>query len=229
MDERFATAFAAALTRHHLDPAPAVDVHVSALHAVPAATRFDVVVSPANSHGRLDGGFDDALSRAFSPRDDYLALTRVAQRTLYRCWRGFAPPGTCTLVRIPAAFDAPRSRNVWAARYLALCPTMRTPGDAAWDREVVYEAVWSLLVAIDRHNEAVAAGAADDGDVEIRSLLMPPLATGTGRVSADRWAHQCVLAMKHFVAAKREPAKWSALTPADMAEQADEVAETWAM
>ncbi|KAJ6442280.1 phage tail assembly-like protein [Purpureocillium lavendulum] len=231
MEPRFATAFTTAVAHHGLSASASLtfDIHEAALQFVADSTRFDLIVSPANSYGRLDGGFDDAISRAFSPRDDYLALTRVAQRTLYDAWRGFAPPGTCTIVRIPREFDPPRSRNAWGARYLALCPTMRTPQEVTWDREVVYESVWSLLVAVDRHNEKVRAGAGGETDVAIGSVLMTPLATGIGRVSETRWAHQCVLAMKHFLEAKERPDKWSQLTPVEIFEHTNEVVETWTM
>ncbi|OAQ93842.1 phage tail assembly-like protein [Purpureocillium lilacinum] len=231
MEKRFVSAFTSAIAHHGLESSTALtfELHNAALQFVPESTRFDLVVSPANSYGRLDGGFDDAISRAFSPRDDYLALTRVAQRTLYDTWRGFAPPGTCTLVRIPEDFDPPRSRNVWGARYLALCPTMRTPQEVTWDREVVYESVWSLLVAVDRHNEGVRARSSSHQDVEIESILMTPLATGIGRVSEERWAHQCVLAMNHFLEAKQRPDKWSSLAPVDIFEHTNEVVDTWTM
>ncbi|UNI22355.1 hypothetical protein JDV02_008251 [Purpureocillium takamizusanense] len=232
MEKRFISAFTSAIAHHGLASSTALtfDVHNAALQFVPESTHFDLVVSPANSYGRLDGGFDDAISRAFSPRDDYLALTRVAQHTLYDAWRGFAPPGTCTLVRIPDEFGPPRSRNVWGARYVALCPTMRTPQEVTWDREVVYESVWSLLVAVDRHNEAIRAdGTGGNLDVKIKSMLMTPLATGIGRVSEERWAHQCVLAMKHFLEAKQRPDKWSNLTPVDIFEHTNEVVDTWTM
>ena len=68
---------------------------------------------------------DDAISRAISPRNDYIALTRLAQETLHNQWKGFAPPGTCTLVRLPDAWtqavsEEARSKNVWGTKHLAL-------------------------------------------------------------------------------------------------------------
>ncbi|QSS62667.1 hypothetical protein I7I51_02406 [Histoplasma capsulatum] len=72
------------------------------LNAIPHTQPFDLVVSPANSYGRLDGAFDDAISRTFClPDHPYLTLTRAAQKMLYERWRGYAPPGTCTLVPFP--------------------------------------------------------------------------------------------------------------------------------
>lgn len=99
MDNQHSEAFVEAAAKHKLPTSITFETHNAALQFVPSSSKFDLVVSPANSYGRLDGGFDVAISRAFSPRNDYLALTRVAQAKLYDEWRGFAPPGTCTLVR----------------------------------------------------------------------------------------------------------------------------------
>lgn len=125
-----------AAAEHGVYSLTSVEIHDCALSTLPASVQFDTVVSPANSYGKLDGGFDDAISRAFSPRDDYLALTRVVQTELYEEWRGFAPPGTCTLLRMPESFRS-RSKNIWGTKYLALCPTMRVPMNVTWDRENV--------------------------------------------------------------------------------------------
>ncbi|KJZ74314.1 hypothetical protein HIM_06320 [Hirsutella minnesotensis 3608] len=222
MDERFSNAFETARLMRGLPPSVTIEIHNMALQFVPASTQFDLIVSPANSYGRLDGAFDDAISRAFSPKDDYFALTRVAQSRLYQEWRGFAPPGTCTLLKIPDEFKA-RSKNVWGTRYVALCPTMRTPKDVTWDREVIYECVWSLLCSIDKHNRS-----AQEYD-KIQSILMTPLATGIGRVSAERWAHQLILALNHYVDAVANAAKWSALEHQDTDEYAEAMVDTWTM
>ncbi|PHH61326.1 hypothetical protein CDD81_460 [Ophiocordyceps australis] len=220
MNQAHLAAFNTACTTLHLPSSITIQPHVCPLAQLPPSTRIQLVVSPANSYGRLDGGFDDAISRALSPRDDYLALTRIAQSTLYQRWHGFAPPGTCTLVRLPDEFAA-RSANVWGVQWLALCPTMRVPAVVTWDREVVYEAAWSLLCAVEQHNRG--AGEAE----RIGSLLVTPLATGVGRVSAERWAGQFVLALKHFDDASKNPGKWSSLEPPDILAYASEVAKTW--
>jgi O-acetyl-ADP-ribose deacetylase (regulator of RNase III) len=199
-------------------------IYRSDLASLPASVQFDTIVSPANSYGRLDGGFDDAISRAFSPKDDYLALTRAAQAVLYEEWHGFAPPGTCILVQMPREFEE-RSNNVWGTQYLALCPTMRIPQDVRWDREVVYECVWSLLCAIDRHNKAIREGKAP-GDTKIGNILMSPLATATGKVAPERWASQFLLAIKHFIDSTENPEEWSALEAVDILGYSREVART---
>ncbi|KAF5646574.1 hypothetical protein F25303_5385 [Fusarium sp. NRRL 25303] len=220
MEEQFSDAFNVTRKSRKLPDSVSIEIHNCALSQLSSKVKFDTVVSPANSYGRLDGAFDDAISRQFSPRDDYHALTGVAQAQLYKTWRGFAPPGTCTLVEIPNEFEA-RSRNVYGTRRVALCPTMRMPADVRWDKEVVYECIWSLLCAIDNHNRA-----ASEYD-QIQSVLMTPLATGVGRVSPEKWALQTVLAMKHFVEASENPEKWSSLQWADLGKTCAETQLTW--
>lgn len=208
MHDKDRDAYLAAASRSSPPEFAHITIHECSLSNLPSTLRFDAIVSPANSYGRLDGAFDDAISRSFSPRDDYLALTRVAQKVLYEEHRGWAIPGSCTVVPIPAAFAPPRSKNVWGATHLLLCPTMRVPQDVAWDKEVIYQCIWSLLCAIDKHNRSAGAGA---GPGRIGSILMTPLATGVGRVSSHVWAAQLLLALRHFDQAIRNPAEFSAL------------------
>ncbi|KAF1733064.1 hypothetical protein CRV24_006961 [Beauveria bassiana] len=127
---------------------------------------------------------------------------------LYAEHRGWANPGSCTRVPVPAAFAPPRSRNVWGVRHLLLCPTMRVPESVVWDKEVVYQCVWSMLCAVDRYNQSVGQ---DDAGDRIESILMTPLATGVGRVSEHVWAAQLLLALRHYDMAIRNPDEFSAL------------------
>jgi O-acetyl-ADP-ribose deacetylase (regulator of RNase III) len=227
MHDRFSDAFNAAAKKYGLPPSVSVTIHNYALSQLPSDIKFDTVVSPANSYGRLDGAFDDGISRALSPKDEYLALTNVVQRTLYQQWRGYAPSGTCTLVRIPDEFEA-RSRNVWGAKRVAICPTMRMPDDVRWDRELVYKCIWSLLCAVDNHNRSLREDECKNpDDTAIKSILMTPLATGVGAVSAETWAAQTVLAMKHFIEASEMPEKWSSLGWTEISLAGMDIEKTW--
>ena len=108
-----------------------------------------------------------------------------------------------------------------------MVPTMRCPTNVNWDREVVYECMWSLLCAIDVHNSKIAAGNAADWETPIRSLLITPLATGVGRITPQRWAEQTVLAMRHFAEARVNGSRWEALDWEEVGKIDDEVRETW--
>lgn len=224
IETHFIDEFQAARKTYNLPESVVIEFHGCALESLPSSVRFDAAVSPANSYGRLDGGFDAALSEVFSPEGDFLALTRIAQAKLYKEWRGFAPPGTCTIV--PFKFDAP-TKNVWECKYVALCPTMKIPQTVEWDREVVYECIWSLMCALDKHNDAVAAGRIGNG--AIASIMMTPLGTGIGEISGEKWAAQTVLALKHFVDAKENKGKWSQLKPAEIFEYTNELVDTYGM
>ncbi|KAJ5152240.1 hypothetical protein N7492_010535 [Penicillium capsulatum] len=186
------------------------------LNSLPASTKFDLVVSPANSYARLDGAFDHAISKTFSPPHDYHALTRAAQLVVYDRWRGFAPPGTCTLVEFPSELKA----NPLGCSWVALCPTMREPEDVRWNREVVFECVWSLLCQVEGHNRQTS-------DHRIERILMTPLAAGVGKVSKERWAAQTVTALKRFVEAVEHPAQWSSLNWDTIMKLGDEIISTW--
>ena len=231
MRKDYTEAFKTAASELELPSSVRVTHHNNYLSGLESSVKFDCVVSPANSYGLLDGGFDDAISRAFSPADNYYALTRHVQSELYKQHRGFAPPGTCTLVPIPKEYaERSKTGDRWGCRWLALCPTMRVPYDANWDREVVYECVWSLLCAIDRHNRSAKASAgAESGDSAIGSILMTPLATGVGRVSAKKWANQAVLAIKHYIHAVENAAQFSSLDWEQATKLSEEVGETHKM
>lgn len=186
--------------------------------------KFDLIVSPANSYGLLDGAFDDAISRTFCSGMGYhySTLTHAAQDVLYEKWRGFAPPGSCTLVRFPEVLLQEKAMNVFGCRFLGLCPTMRFPENVKWDREVVYEVVWALLCQVEGWNR----GQGDEGGDRIERVLMPPMATGVGRVPKERWAAQLVMALKHFVDALEKPERWSRLTWYDLHDEVVEVEKT---
>jgi O-acetyl-ADP-ribose deacetylase (regulator of RNase III) len=225
MDDEFISAFNTSLQTNwptHNPQALKITPINERLNSLPEGTTFDLIVSPANSYGRLDGAFDAAISRAFSPRNDYHAVTRAAQAILYEKWRGFAPPGTCTLVPFPEELKG----NPFGCAWVALCPTMREPGSVEWDREVVYECVWSLLGQIEGWNRGLGKDGDGDGR-KIKRILMTPLAAGIGNVSKKRWAAQTVLALKHFVDALERPERWGSLSWRDIEEDCVEVEKTW--
>lgn len=108
---------------------------------------------------------------------------------------------------------------------------MRLPGIVKWDREVVYECVWSMLCEVEAYNRKLAtgneAGSRPKTDKRIDSILMTPLATGVGAVPVDRWAAQAVLAMKHFVDALERPGRWMHMGWREISKDCAEIAATW--
>ncbi|KAJ5546420.1 hypothetical protein N7494_004005 [Penicillium frequentans] len=228
MDSAYIAAFNAAmgdLWPSHTNSEIKIAIINERLNSISPSTTFDLIVSPANSYGRLDGAFDHAISMTFSPRHDYHALTRAAQLVLYDKYRGFAPPGSCTLVEFPKHLK----KNPRGCEWVAICPTMREPDDVSWDREVVYECTWSLLCQVEGHNRHVSAErpAHGAGLGNIETLLMTPLAVGVGKVSKERWAAQTVMAFKHFVEAVQKPEVWSGLEWNTIEKIGNEIEGTW--
>ena len=221
MEDKFITAFNKAFSAQwpgfEENPKIKITVVNESLRNVSPKTKFQLVVSPANSYGRLDGNFDDAISKNFClPHHPYDTLTHAAQNVLYERWRGFAPPGTCTLVPFPKGLEG---TNKWGCKWVAICPTMRVPSAVSWDREVVYECTWSLLCQVEGWNRPKS-------EDRIESILITPLATGAGLVSEERWAAQFVLALKHFVDALERPTRWSKLGWGEIGQDVSEVEKT---
>lgn len=141
-----------------------------------------------------------------------MALTRVAQERVWKEWRGFAPPGSCTMVDLAASDAEGETKlmgNGWGCRYMALVPTMKIPQRVLWDREVVYECMWALFNSVDKHNREFEEGNGDGKHVKIEGVLLTPFATGCGDWSAEKWAAQLVLAIRHFVEAAEDEQGWA--------------------
>lgn len=157
----------------------------------------DCVVSPANSYGIMDGGYDLALSEMFKGKQGVQTLTRHCQAAMREKWAGYLPPGACMLVPLP---DDVRT-NPLKAKAIAVIPTMRIPEDATWNRDLVYNAMWGLLNAVRAH------------ETPIESVLLTGLGTGVGMVSPQRCAVQMMLAVKHFVRGMPEYGSWNDVIP----------------
>ncbi|KAG6834872.1 hypothetical protein H0H93_006792 [Arthromyces matolae] len=144
------------------------------------------------------------------------ALTDHCQTYLSKEWHGYAPPGSCTIVPLPDSVV--RSGNKWQASSLAILPTMRTPQDVSWHKDLVYNAMWSLLIALERWNR----NNEDHPHRLISTVLMTGLATGVGGISKKRAARQMVLAVRHF----QQQALASKLRWGDVESRNDEIRET---
>jgi len=152
--------------------------------------KFDCIVSPGNAQARLDGSFDYFISDMFC-HDNPSIVTDFCQETLYAIYNGYQVPGTCLLIPMHNF-----SEQKFKCRYIAHCPTMRTPSNCKWNKEIVYNCMWSLLCEIERHN---IYRAKNKGNDIITSVFMTGLGTGVGGFSSETCAAQMVLAYKHFI------------------------------
>ncbi|TFK82625.1 macro domain-like protein [Polyporus arcularius HHB13444] len=167
---------------------------------------FECVVSPANAFGIMDGGYDLALSRAFSVDGDIWALTNAVQDVLRTQHRGYLPPASCALVPLSRALTA---SNALACTVLAVVPTMRTPEDVSWHRDLVYDAMWNLLSALWRWN----SGERPPGAGTVERVLMTGLGTGAGGIGYDKCARQMCLAAHNFARGWGERPRWDDVIP----------------
>lgn len=82
---------------------------------------------------------------------------------------------------------------------------MREPDDVSWNRDLVYNAMWSLLKEVGQWNRGRV------GDERIGRVMMTGLGTGTGGVPGRVCARQMVLAAKHFIEGVPEGARWESV------------------
>ncbi len=129
-------------------------------------TRADALVSPANSFGFMDGGFDWSISELFDWKIQSVVQEAIKRKHDGELLVGFAEIVATGHDRFP---------------YLVCAPTMRVPQDVS-DSVNAFLAMRAILRAVERFNKA-------NGD-EIRSIAIPGLATGVGKMPFDRCAYQ---------------------------------------
>jgi hypothetical protein len=187
--------------------------------------------------------FDLALSLAFQGQgvDDTKTLSRHVQRALRARWHGYLPPGSCLVASLPSASDVEGTcagvsdGNPFGASCIAVLPTMRYPVNVRWHQDLVYNAVWSLLVEVGRWNTEMGvrnSTPAHDG-IEtmttrrtIKRVLMTGLGTGYGQISVARCAQQMILAIKHFAqGGVQEYADWGNVD--SLIKEVDDTLELW--
>jgi len=96
--------------------------------------NVDCVVSPANSYGLMDGGYDLAITRYFGPE-----LQKQVQKYILQNYCGEQPVGTAFLINIPGS-----------DKKLIHTPTMRVPSPIR-DPIVVYQCMRVTLMLAKEH------------------------------------------------------------------------------
>lgn len=131
---------------------------------------FDCIVSPANSFGIMDGGFDLELIKYFGTNLMFNVQAKIKEE-----YAGEQPVGTCFIVETGDK-EHP---------YLAHTPTMRTP-QIIRQHDTVYNAMRAMLLAVKKHED-------------IKTVLCTGLGTATGKVPVDIAAAQMYLAYKSII------------------------------
>ncbi|HEU5088270.1 MAG TPA: macro domain-containing protein [Roseiflexaceae bacterium] len=130
----------------------------------------DALAVPANSFGFTDGGVDLAISREVF---DWGLQDRLRD-TIARQYRGELLVGQALVM--PTGSQR--------LRYVVVAPTMRVPEDISATTNV-YLATRAILLACDEHNRA-----AKDVNEQIRSVAIPGLGAGVGKMPPERVAFQ---------------------------------------
>lgn len=146
---------------------PGVKVICSNFEAVP---EYDCIVSPANSFGIMDGGFDLALVKYFGQD-----LIKKVQTKIKNKYAGEQPVGTCLIIKTGNKKHP----------YLAHTPTMRVPRIIR-EYDTVYNAMRAMLLAVRKHSD-------------IKTVLCTGLGTATGKVPPAVAAKQMYMAYQSVI------------------------------
>ena len=136
---------------------------------------YDCIVSPANSFGLMDGGFDLAITNKFGEQ-----LMKRVQGRIVEDYAGLQPVGT--------SFIIPTTNEQYP--YLAHTPTMELPWDISRTFNV-YLAMKATLLAIEDHNLICCK------ENKIETVLFPMFGGGCGNVNPYSIAKQMKLAYEH--------------------------------
>ncbi len=132
-----------------------------------SVSEYDCIVSPANSFGIMDGGFDLALVNYFGHE-----LMERMQDKIKTEYAGEQPVGTCLIV------ETGNKKHP----YLAHTPTMRVPRIIR-EYDTVYNAMRAMLLTVRKYSD-------------IKTVLCTGLGTTTGKVPPTIAARQMYLAYK---------------------------------
>ena len=131
----------------------------------------DAIVSPANSFGLMDGGYDKAIIDYFGEK-----LMKSVQQAILIRWYGEQPVGTSMSVPI-------KNKIVNGGRYALLIhtPSMRTPEQIV-DTRIIYQCMRTTLI------EAIKQG--------VDHVVIPAFGGLTGRVPCEEIAKMMFFAYK---------------------------------
>lgn len=155
----------------------------------------DLMVSPANSFGFMDGGLDLAIRNALG--DD---IQHQLQHDIVEQYHGEIPVGQAHIIETHHAS--------WP--YLASAPTMRIPMliDGTFN---VYYAFRAMLLSVERYNQ--------QNNNAIESILCPGLGAGVGGMPSSKVAGQMAVAYAQFQQTASIPPAQTILTNHKLLEQ----------
>lgn len=138
--------------------------------------EVDGIVSPANSFGLMDGGYDRAITEYFGKE-----LMKAVQLKIFYEWKGEQPVGTCMSVAILEKMMWKGVRKTCA--FLLHAPTMTAP-EAILDTRVIYHCMRTTLLEEKRLN--------------LDYVVIPAFGGATGQVDFDTIAKMMWLGYKQI-------------------------------
>ncbi|CAG8558832.1 9599_t:CDS:2 [Ambispora leptoticha] len=173
-----------------------VEIHLTTFQNYLETRSAECIVSPANSFGLMDGGLDYYISEYYGGVN---SLIPVVQSAIQEDWCGEQNVGTCLLVDVDELAQKVKGsvkdrKNV--PRYIAHCPTMRTPKALYGGDDIVYRCTWALLTSIRKHNATLRRP-----EDRINNVICAGFGTGVGEFPEEGCVKQMILAIKHFLEA----------------------------
>ena len=137
---------------------------------------MEAIVSPANSFGLMDGGYDKAIIDYYGPQ-----LMEHVQYAIIEKWFGEQPVGTSMSITISNIFYTKEyhGKPMMFNPILIHTTTMRTP-EVITDPRIIYQCMRATLI------EAI--------NQEVESIVIPAFGGCTGKVDPDIIARMMFLA-----------------------------------
>ncbi len=138
--------------------------------------NIEAIVSPANSFGLMDGGYDKAIIDYFGEQ-----LMKDVQKSIMLKWYGEQPVGTSITVPISNRIVPDIKRGLMGKKYAILIhtPSMRTP-EVIEDSRIIYQCMRTTLIEAEKQ--------------EVNSIVIPAFGGLTGKVPYDDIAKMMFLA-----------------------------------
>ncbi len=153
--------------------------------------KSDSIVSPANSFGIMDGGFDYYISEYYGGVKKFIPFVRKALDNEYCGIQNVGTSFIIDLIEYLYENKLNNDDNKNYPKYLIHTPTMRTPSLIKKETDIIYSCIWSILCSIRKHN--------NNNKNNINSVIITGLGTGAGGISEEYCAKQMILAFKHFI------------------------------
>lgn len=142
--------------------------------------NIEAIVSPANSFGLMDGGYDKAITDYFGKE-----LMEDVKKVIMEKWFGEQPVGTSLTVPIKNRVISDKKHGLFAKKYSVLIhtPSMRTP-EQIIDSRIIYQCMRTTLI------EAMKQ--------EVDNIVIPAFGGLTGKVPYEDIAKMMYLAYKQI-------------------------------